>query len=107
VKNDVVKMWVEANLRSIVEEGKKFLQFSAEDGFYKKAALEVADEIAKSSPSMLVFQQRFWTRYLLNLKNNGQPAPMLSICEEAGNLIAVIIFYEEVQETDEVKEEAA
>lgn len=106
MKIEVIEMWIEANRRSIVEEGMKCLQLSAEDGFFKKAALEAAEEIA-NSPNMLVFKQRFWPRYCEKLKGNGQPIPMMTISENGGNPIAVIISYEEVQVTDEAKERAA
>jgi hypothetical protein len=89
-------MWVESNQRSIVEEGNKHLQFSAEDRFFKKAALEVAEEVSKSSASMPVFIQRFWPHYFEKLTNNGQPAPKLSIRQEEGCLVAVITSFEEV-----------
>ena len=106
MKLEVIRMWVEANLRSIVEEGKKHLQFSAADRYFKKAALEAAEEII-NSPSMIIFKQRFWPRYRAKLKENGQPNPMISFTEEEGNPMAVIISYEEVPVADEAKEKAA
>lgn len=97
MKSEVCKMWVEANLKSIVREGCKHLQFSAEDLYFKKAALEVVDDIAKSTSNMFVFAQRFWPHYYEKLRvNNGQPAPKLLISQEGGELIATITSYEEI-----------
>ena len=106
MKLEVISMWVEMNLRSIVEEGQKHLQFSAADGYFKKAALEAAGEIV-TSPSMIIFKQRFWPRYRAKLKENRQPNPMISFSEEEGNPTAIIISYEEVPVADETKEKAA
>jgi adenosine/AMP kinase len=106
VNTEVIRAWIEANLRSIVQEGMKCLQLSAEDGYFKKAALEAAMEIANSS-SMIVFKQRFWPRYLKMLKDNERPIPVMTISEEGGNPVVVIISYEEVPANEEAKVEAA